>query len=101
MLSNKYRFLIFLFLNISIAFSQSSLYTPLNFQDAYEKGTRSYDGKPGIEYWQNKADYQLTASIDPATRTLTGVETILYNNNSPDTLDRIVFRLYQNINKIG
>ena len=29
------------------------LYIPRNVKIAYEKGTRSKDGKPGLNYWQN------------------------------------------------
>jgi hypothetical protein len=96
----KYFFLFFFLLNV-YAFPQTSLYMPLNFQEAYANGTRSYNGKPGPEYWQNNADYRLTAYINPQTRTLTGTANITYYNNSPDTLDQIVIRLYQNINKLG
>lgn len=66
---------------------------------AYEKGTRSFDGKPGENYWQNSSDYKIKVQIDPKTRTLTGSETIVYYNNSPDTLNEIVIRLYPNISK--
>lgn len=66
---------------------------------AYEKGTRSFDGKPGENYWQNSSDYKIKVQIDPKTRTLTGSETIVYYNNSPDTLKEIVIRLYPNISK--
>ncbi|MFT3763446.1 MAG: M1 family metallopeptidase [Pseudoxanthomonas sp.] len=54
-------------------------------------------GKPGPLYWQNRADYDLRASIDPATRTLSGEETITYRNHSPDALDVLWLQLDQNI----
>ena len=97
----KYLFIVFFLFNAQYVFPQTSLYMPLNFQEAYGNGTRSYNGKPGAGYWQNNADYKLTAYIDPQTRTLTGTAIITYYNNSPDTLDQIVIRLYQNINKLG
>ncbi len=100
-MKSLYLFLAVLLFNAGFTFSQSPLYMPLNFQKAFEKGTRSYDGKPGSNYWQNKSDYRLSATIDPQTRMLNGTETILYSNNSPDTLDELVIRLYQNINKLG
>ena len=74
---------------------------PINFQHAYDKGTRSFDGKPGKNYWQNHSDYQINASIDVETKTLTGNENITYYNNSSDTLDILVFRMYQNLNILG
>ena len=92
--------LILIFIPVFNVFTQS-LYIPLEFEDAYEEGTRSLDGKPGADYWQNKSDYNITVELDPATGIITGSASIIYYNNSPDTLDRIVFRLYQNIHKKG
>src|ERR1700727_2923914 len=48
--------------------------------------TRSASGVPGPAYWQNRADYVITARIDPVAHVLTGHETITYTNNSPDAL---------------
>lgn len=81
-----------------VIFTQS-LYIPLEFQAAYENGTRSLDGKPGAEYWQNRSDYKINASIDPVTGLLNGSAVITYYNSSPDTLDKIILRLYPNIYK--
>ena len=87
---------------LSETFSQDSvLYIPRNIKNAYNKGTRSYDGKPGPNYWQNFADYSIKAKIDTSTRTIIGEENIIYHNNSPDSLKQIVFRLYQNVYKKG
>jgi hypothetical protein len=58
---------------------------------------RSAGGAPGPDYWQNRADYQIHADLDPAAKTLTGEETITYANNSPDTLDCLWLQLDQNI----
>ena len=74
---------------------------PLNIKAAYDKGTRSLDGKPGKNYWQNTADYDLKINFDPATRLLNGSEEIVYINNSQDTLRPIFFKLYPNIFKKG
>jgi hypothetical protein len=54
-------------------------------------------GKPGPLFWQNRADYDLHATIDPATHTLTGEATISYTNHSPDALDVLWLQLDQNI----
>ncbi|MFI5145072.1 MAG: M1 family metallopeptidase [Ignavibacteria bacterium] len=85
----------------SLVYSQSSLYMPLDIKQAYDKGTRSYDGTPGANYWQNHSVYDIKASIEPKTRLLRGEETIEYFNESPDTLRRIVLRLYQDLFKPG
>ena len=77
--------------------SQTNLYLPKNFQKAYDKGTRSYDGNPGSEYFQNTSDYTIKVEIEPETRNVKGKETIIYKNNSPDTLKKIYFRMYQDL----
>jgi len=79
--------------------AQQSLPVPTNIKAAYDKGTRSKDGKPGKNYWQNTADYDLKINFDPATRLLDGTEEIVYVNNSPDTLKEIFFKLYPNLYK--
>lgn len=81
-------------------FSQQ-LPVPLNIQSAYEEGTRSADGKPGKNYWQNTANYTLNINFDPQSRLLNGNVTIDYINNSPDTLYEIWFKLYPNLYKHG
>ena len=86
---------------IKIYGQDNPLYTPINFKKAYEKGTRTLTGKPGQNYWQNYADYNIKAEIDTSTRAIIGSETIVYKNNSPDTLRTLVFRLYQNLYKKG
>jgi len=81
--------------------AQQPLPIPLNIKAAYDKGTRSPDGKPGRNYWQNTADYDLKITFDPATRVLNGSADIVYTNNSPDILPSILFKLYPNIYKKG
>lgn len=76
-------------------------YIPLEVQQAYKKQTRSLDGAPGKNYWQNRSEYKISAKIDTANNTITGSESIRYFNNSPDTLDQIIIRLYQDVYKSG
>jgi hypothetical protein len=85
----------------SAAFSQSLLPTPTNIQSAINKGTRSNNGLPGKNYWQNKADYNIHINFNPDTRIISGSEEISYINNSPDTLNQIVFKLYPNLYQKG
>nr|WP_246379049.1 M1 family metallopeptidase [Gluconacetobacter johannae] len=71
---------------------------------AYPQGSgpyRSGAGVPGPAYWQNNADYEIKAAIDPANRLLSGSETITYVNNSPDALDVLWVQLDQNIYRDG
>lgn len=80
-------------------YSQTGLPVPRNIRPAYEKGTRTTDGKPGKNYWQNRASYDLKINFDPDTRLLKGTVDIDYVNNSPDTLKQIWFKLYPNLYK--
>src|SRR5438046_10225028 len=57
---------------------------------------REGSGRPGPRYWQQRADYTIRASLDTATHTIAGVETIRYANNSPDTLGYLWLQLDQN-----
>lgn len=91
--------LLIMFLTINI-FSQN-YYLPLNVKKAYDKGTRSYDGRPGKNYWQNTSNYNIKAELNPFTKMLTGSEQIDYVNNSPDTLKELIVNLFQNIYKYG
>ncbi|HEX8278178.1 MAG TPA: peptidase, partial [Segetibacter sp.] len=67
-----------------LLFGQQALPLPVNIQTLYEKSTRSRDGKPGINYWQNSANYDIHVAFDPSTLLLNGAEKISYTNNSPD-----------------
>lgn len=89
---------VFLFLLVVAngAMAQVKLYIPRDVQSLYEYGTRSADGRPGKNYWQNTADYTIAINYNPVTRLLTGTEEITYFNNSPDVLKEIVFKLYPN-----
>lgn len=61
--------------------------------------TRSASGKPGPEYWQNRADYVLSATLHEADNRIEGSAQISYTNNSPDTLDFLWLTLDQNLFK--
>jgi hypothetical protein len=58
---------------------------------------RTGAGAPGPQYWQQRADYTIRASLDTDTHTLTGRETVRYTNHSPDTLRYVWLQLDQNI----
>lgn len=95
-------FLLFILISVNFIKAQdTNLFIPVEMQRAYQKKTRSFDGKPGVNYWQNGSVYDIKVTVDPSTRMVTGKETILYKNNSPDSLGQLVIRLYQNLNKPG
>ncbi len=77
------------------------LYMPRAIQQAYKRGTRSPDGRPGRNYWQNHARYSMTITTRPPDRTVRGTEQVVYSNNSPDTLKSLVIKLFLNIHKPG
>ncbi|TKG97031.1 hypothetical protein EYV94_00980 [Puteibacter caeruleilacunae] len=83
------------------SYAQNTLFTPLEFEKAYQNKTRSYDGNPGVNYWQNSADFDIEAEIIPEKSLLRGKESIVYFNNSPDTLFYLVIQLYQDMYKKG
>lgn len=74
--------------------TSQELYLPLEFRQAYEKGTRDRSGRVADGYWQNRAKYIIDASIDPETKLLEGKANITYFNNSPDTINAITFQSY-------
>ncbi len=81
-------------------FSQQ-LFQSTEFTNALAKGTRTTTGKTGKSYWQNKGDYTIHVSFDPASDLLSGNEAITYYNNSPDTLKEMIIRLYPDLYKKG
>jgi len=58
---------------------------------------RSATGAAGPKYWQQRADYSIAATLDTATRSITGVVRVTYTNNSPDTLRFVWMQLDQNL----
>src|SRR5688500_9040932 len=62
---------------------------------AYTAGTRDSTGGPGRNYWQLWVEYDINARLDVPTSTVSGRETIVLHNNSPESLSSIVLRLDQ------
>ncbi|WP_424961538.1 M1 family metallopeptidase [Ekhidna sp.] len=62
---------------------------------------RTASGAPGEDYWQQRADYKIKASIDENTNELIGEETITYYNNSPHELKFLWLNIEQNVNRKG
>lgn len=88
-------------LSLFISFSALAQYNPqtIFIPDLYKhKGDvyRSASGKPGAEYWQNTADYAVTAHFDVESHILDGEVAIIYKNNSPDKLGALWLQMDQN-----
>jgi len=75
------------------------LYMPRNITNAFKKGTRSMDGNPGKNYWQNEGKYDINVMVTPETKIVSGMEKIVYTNNSLDTLRLIAIRFVNNFHK--
>ncbi|ELY2018697.1 M1 family peptidase, partial [Flavobacterium psychrophilum] len=81
--------------------------TNYNYHDAFAPGfytknateTRSASGQPGAKYWQNRADYSLTASLNEVKNEISGSAIVTYTNNSPDKLDFLWMQVDQNLFK--
>ncbi len=69
---NKFNLLSILFLIAAIGWSQNS------------------------NYWQQKVDYKMNVVVDVKNYQYKGNQTLVYTNNSPDTLKRVFYHLYNN-----
>ncbi len=74
---------------------------PSGYLAALEAGTRTADGRPGPEYWQQWVDYDIDVKIEPETALVTASERITVRNDSPYERSAIVLHLYQNVFKEG
>jgi peptidase M1-like protein len=68
-----------------------------SYDRAIARGTRSRNGAPGPNYWQQWADYRLEAELNPISKRLMGKGTVTYYNRSPDTLREVYLELLHNI----
>ena len=78
----------------STGVGDTSMFAPITLPspNTYRLGS----GAPGPKYWQNRADYDLEATLDTAKTTLQGKLRLRYTNNSPDTLRFIWMQMEQN-----
>jgi Peptidase family M1 domain len=82
--------------DVDTKYDPHALFSPL-FYPGGETVSRSVTGAPGTGYWQNRADYKLTASLNEVTNEITGSVTIAYKNNSPHALPFLWLQLDQNL----
>lgn len=74
---------------------------PESYQQAIEAGTRTAEGAPGPNFWQQYASYDIDVELNPDTRMLQGDMTAVYTNNSPDDLNFFHMELALNVHKAG
>ncbi|MFI5209797.1 MAG: M1 family metallopeptidase, partial [Gemmatimonadales bacterium] len=79
--------------------TDDGIWQPLDL--AAPNNIRRPDGAPGAAYWQQRADYTIRATLDTASKSLSGTESIRYTNNSPDTLRSVWMQLDQNLFRPG
>ena len=82
-------------------YDSHALFSPL-FYATGETITRAATGEPNAGYWQNRADYQISAALNEDTHEIKGSVTITYKNNSPHALPFLWLQLDQNLfNKLS
>ena len=95
-------FILSAFLCVGLMQAEAQTLTlPPEVQQAYDKGTRSLNGKPGKKYWENHGRYHIALTVMPPENTIKGVEQITYFNNSPDTLKTLNMKLIVNVHRTG
>jgi hypothetical protein len=94
------RFIILSFFatTLSMSFAQSK-FAQLDLELPTPNEFRTAAGAPGNHYYQQKADYKMSITIDDKKQIIHGEETITYTNNSPDVLEYLWLQLDQNIYK--
>lgn len=91
---------IFLYILSGISYAQNKDVVQeafLPFKTGPGNEYRTGGGKPGEDYWQNEADYDIDANLDTENHILTATETIHYTNNSPDDLGFLWLQMDQNL----
>jgi Peptidase family M1 domain len=79
-----------------ITYNPHNLFSPL-FYGNNALNTRAVTGEPANSYWQNKADYDIEATLNEATNQILGKVVISYKNNSPNKLPFLWLTLDQNL----
>lgn len=74
--------------------ADTSIFAPLVLPSP--NAARTGSGRPGPGYWQNRADYDIAATLDTAAKRITATMTMRYTNNSPDTLEYLWLQTEQN-----
>src|SRR6056300_2114810 len=56
----------------------------------------TFSGIAHGQYWQQSVDYTMDITMNVENHQYDGYQTVLYTNNSPDTLQKAYFHLYFN-----
>ncbi len=79
-------------------YNHQELFGPINWPVPGNE-IRSANGSPGPKYWQNRADYQIHATLTEKDTSISSKVAIVYTNNSPDKLEYLWLQLDQNLFK--
>jgi hypothetical protein len=77
-------------------YDAKAAFTP-DFYPFVGNNIRTASGKPGPNYWQNRADYNIVCSLDTTKHMVSGKSEMIYTNNSPDDLKFLWLQMDQNI----
>ena len=77
-------------------YDPNELFNPLFYKE-HGNHIRTGNGEPGKGYWQNKADYAISAELNDQNNQVKGTVTLTYTNNSPHQLGFLWFQLDQNL----
>ncbi len=81
------------------AHSPAPCWDPLHPPNTYRSACNPHywkNRKPYPSYWQQDVYYQINATLNTDSHWIDGQLTLIYWNNSPDTLHFVYFHLYQN-----
>ena len=95
----KYFLLFIILTQISTYAQKHEVYNPLLKPNTYRNidNPNYWKNKlPYKDYWQQDVHYKIDAYIDEETDIINAEQTLVYWNNSPDTLKYVYFHLYQN-----
>lgn len=90
------------FISISLALSAQTkydphvLFSPLSYPSPIND-FRTATGEPGPKYWQNKANYQINATLNDVKNEIIASVIVTYTNNSPYALKFLWLQLDQNL----
>ena len=83
-------------LSIQSDYDPHDLFAPLQYPQS-DVLTRAASGEPNVDYWQNKADYDIRVKLDDVNKEIKGEVIIKYKNNSPRDLNYLWLQLDQNL----
>ena len=61
----------------------------------------SFFAQAQCDRWQQRVKYDMDVALNASTHRFTGIATLAYTNNSPDTLREVFFHLYFNAFRPG